>query len=186
MTPRVLRQSNLHAVQELREVLAGVWGLGPWNRGEKDIQTGVESESSHHGQEVPEGRAPAPLWMPLGITIVLQVRTLGAWNTIHVHQRMHWGWAGCSAWLLDQYRVLEMESEASHLMGTGSGRPPESKATFLCFCLQPLVSWAVWPLLFASLSASAPFSSLKAGFLCLFMASLLSTPPSSSLFAGLL
>lgn len=77
MTPRVLRQSNLHTVQELREVLAGVWGLGPWNRGEKDIQT----ESLHHGQEVPEGRAPAPLRMPLGITIVLQVRNIGRHGT---------------------------------------------------------------------------------------------------------
>lgn len=163
-----------------------MWGLGHWNRGEKDIQTGVESESLHHGQEVPEGRAPAPLWMPLGIIIVLQVRNIGRHGTQCTCTRACTG-GGLGAapgyWISTGFLRWKVRPATSWELDLGGHQRVRQ---LLCLCLQPPVSWAVWPLLCASLSASAPFSSLKTGFLCLFMASLLSTPPSSSLFAGLL
>lgn len=57
MTPVVLWQANLHTAEGLQEVLAGVSVYSSWKRwrdGEEAIQTGMESDFLHQGQEAPE------------------------------------------------------------------------------------------------------------------------------------
>ena len=57
--------------------------------GEKDIQTAMESDPLHQGQEAPERCTPSPWRMPFGIIVVGGDHWV-AWNAILVSQLTHW------------------------------------------------------------------------------------------------
>lgn len=110
--------------------------------------------------------------MPFGIIIVGEHQWV-AWNTIHVHQPMNWGWGAWHGyWSSTGFFRWKVRPGSSWEVDLGTTRERDLLSVFVS-SLPFLLGCMAFAL---RLSDSVPFSSLQSRFLSLFMAPLLCKP----------